>query len=249
MPLFSIITVVYNGGDLIEHTLRSVAQQTYQDFEYCIIDGASKDDTLARVAAFQKRYPLSIRVSSEPDRGLYDAMNKGLAQATGAFVLFLNCGDAFYEPQTLEKLAAAIDADTDIVYGEVMLVNDHRQALGTRSAQTTQKLPTQLDWKSLKMGMVVCHQAFLPRRTLAPNYRIDNLAADIDWVILCLKKAKNVVYTPHIVAEYLVGGVSAKQRKQSLIDRFDILVAHYGWWATVWAHVAILFRAVWHKLK
>ncbi len=243
---FSIITVVFNGENLIEGTIQSVVNQTYPNIEYIIVDGASKDGTMDIVNKYVDKY--RIRWISEPDKGLYDAMNKGLKMATGDFVLFLNAGDRLFDIKTLEKMAAQATVETDILYGETMLVDDARTHVGTRTEMSVQKLPEKLTWRSMKQGMVVCHQSFLPRRTLAPQYIPNNLAADIDWVIKCLKEAKSVVNTHLIVSEYLMGGMSKKRHNQSLKDRYVILKEHFGFMSNILNHAFIIGRAVIFKL-
>jgi glycosyltransferase involved in cell wall biosynthesis len=254
--LFSIITIVYNGESLIEGTMRSVLNQTFTDYEYLIIDGKSKDNTFGIVEELRKKYPpdfsghpLSIKALSEPDRGLYDAMNKGLAMAKGEFVLFLNAGDRLFETTTLEKVAKYATPDTDILFGETMLVNDDRQHIGTRTDLTVQKLPQNLTWRSLRYGMVVCHQSFFARRPLTSPYMENNLAADIDWVIQCLKKSKNQAHTQVIISEYLMGGVSKTRHQQSLKDRYAVLKRHFGWLSNLFNHGIIVVRALIFKLK
>jgi glycosyltransferase involved in cell wall biosynthesis len=243
---FSIITVVFNGEKLIEGTIQSVLNQTYPNIEYIIVDGASKDGTMDIVNKYVDKQ--AIRWVSEPDKGLYDAMNKGLKMATGDFVLFLNAGDHLFSNQVLEKMAVQTTDKTDILYGETMLVDDSRRRVGTRTAMSVQKLPENLTWQSMKQGMVVCHQSFLPRRTLTPQYIPNNLAADIDWVIKCLKKAKNVVNTHIIVSEYLMGGMSKKRHNQSLKDRYNVLKEHFGFIPNVLNHIFIIGRAFIFKL-
>ena len=247
--IFSIITIVYNGETLMGGTMQSVLNQTFTDYEYIIIDGHSKDKTWEIVQKYQKMYPLSIKAISEPDKGLYDAMNKGLARATGEFVLFLNAGDHLFETTTLEKLANAASPSTDILFGETMLVNENREHIGTRSDLTVQKLPYCLTWRSLRFGMVVCHQSFLARRKLTPQYIDNNLAADIDWVIKCLQSAKNITNTHIIISKYLMGGVSKTRHRQSLKDRYIVLKKHFGWLPNVINHGLIIIRAIVFKLK
>jgi glycosyltransferase involved in cell wall biosynthesis len=251
-PLVTIITVVYNSAYLLEGSVKSVLAQTYPHIEYIIVDGASTDHThtilqLAEISNHKLLNAKMLRWISEPDNGLYDAMNKGLRMATGDFVWFLNAGDQLFEPQTVEKIMMQCTPETDVLYGEVMLVTYTRRHLGTRSDLTTQKLPEYLDWKSLLYGMVVCHQAFVPRRAIAPSYITNNLAADIDWVIEVLKKSRKNVHTHLILAEYLQGGLSKQRHRQSLKDRYVVLKKHYGKWPNLWAHFRILIRAVFHN--
>jgi glycosyltransferase involved in cell wall biosynthesis len=247
--LFSIITIVYNGENLIAGTMQSVLNQTFTDFEYIIVDGGSTDKTFDIVQEFQKRGPLSIKAISEPDKGLYDAMNKGLRMAKGEFVLFLNAGDHLFETTTLEKIADAASPNTDILFGETMLVDDDRHHIGTRTELTVQKLPNKLTWQSMRFGMVVCHQSFLARREGTPQYIEGNLAADIDWVIKCLKTSKNQANTQIIISEYLMGGVSKTRHRQSLKDRYVVLKTHFGWFPNLINHGIIVVRALIFKVK
>ena len=158
-PLFSIITVSYNAEKTIPATLKSVSEQTCRLFEYIVIDGASGDNTVGIV---NKSGIDNLILISEPDRGIYDAMNKGLGIAKGDYVIFLNAGDSFHSPHTLEIIAnAAMDNDyPGIVYGQTQLVNSQRERVGDRHL----KAPEILTLDSFKNGMVVCHQAFVVLR-------------------------------------------------------------------------------------
>ena len=131
-PLFSIITITFNAAGTLPATLRSVERQTFTDYEYLIVDGASTDGT---VAIAQHSAAVSS-VTSEPDKGLYDAMNKGLRKARGCYLVFLNAGDAFHEPDTLQKIADSIEkTDPDIVYGETAFGKTfyiHAEVTGSR---------------------------------------------------------------------------------------------------------------------
>ena len=242
-PTFSIITIVFNGVSLLEGTVESVLNQTYRNIEYIIVDGGSKDGTVELAQKYAAQFP-QIKLISERDKGIYDGMNKGLKLATGDFVLFLNCGDHLFEPSTMEKIAAQTTPQTDVLYGETMLVDDARTHVGTRSEMTVQKLPEKLNWQSMRLGMVVCHQSFLARRTKTPQYIEGNLAADVDWVIKCLQNADIVTNTNCIISEYLMGGASKKQHQQSLKDRFKVLENHFGTVQNVLNHIQITVRAM-----
>ncbi len=242
----SIITIVYNGADLLEDTIKSIIDQSYPNIEYIIVDGASKDGTLDIVKKYENHIDHWV---SEPDKGLYDAMNKGIKMATGDYLWFMNCGDHIHQKNTVQHMMDRNTHNADIIYGEVMLVDEERRPLGTRSALTTRKLPKRLDWKSLNRGMVVSHQAFLPKRSIAPFYMENNLAADIDWVIECLKKSKRNLNTEMVLADFLLGGVSKQRHQQSLKDRFVVLQKHYGIFPNLWNHLYIGARAFWHKLQ
>ncbi len=246
LPKISVITVVYNGQDFLEGTIRSVMNQTYKHIEYLIIDGKSKDKTVDIIKQYDHYISDWI---TEQDKGLYDAMNKGLKMATGDFVLFMNAGDQFADSTVLETVFSKYDATTDVLYGEVMMVDENRQAIGTRTEITTRKLPQQLTWKSMKLGMVVCHQAFIPRRELCPFYMVDNLSADIDWVIEILKKSRKNVNCGIVIADFLVGGVSKQRHRQSLKDRYNVLQKHFGIIPNFFNHILIIIRAIWFRIS
>jgi glycosyltransferase involved in cell wall biosynthesis len=239
-PKLSIITIVYNGAELIDGTIKSVLKQSYDNIEYVIIYGASTDDTLKHIKAYGDQIDVLV---SEPDKGLYDAMNKGLAKATGDYVLFMNCGDWLYDKNTIVTVFDTSN-DADVYYGECMFVDDARNELGLRSKLTVHYLPTDLPWKSMSKGMVVSHQSFIAKRALAPQYIEDNLCADIDWVIEILKRSKAIQYVPITISKFLIGGVSTQRHKQSLKDRYSVLSKHYGFLPNVLNHCWIVLRGV-----
>ncbi|MGZ3823055.1 MAG: glycosyltransferase family 2 protein, partial [Mucilaginibacter sp.] len=184
-PKLSVITVVYNNIADIERTMLSVLNQTYPNIEYIIVDGHSLDGTLEII----KKYEDKIKLISERDEGIYDAMNKGLAAATGDYVLFMNSGDEIYAPGTVSEIFATTD-DADIYYGETEMIAADGQSLGQRRHSA----PPEFTWRSFKYGMNVSHQAIYIRRSLTEPYdRKYDLSADIDWIIRAAKKAKRIV--------------------------------------------------------
>jgi glycosyltransferase involved in cell wall biosynthesis len=119
-PLISVITVVYNGAATLEQTMLSVINQTYKNIEYIIIDGGSTDGTIDIIKKYEKHLAYLV---SEPDKGIYDAMNKGIDKAKGDFVYFLNSGDYLFETTTLSKIVAKISNLYSIYYGDVYMTN------------------------------------------------------------------------------------------------------------------------------
>ncbi|MBK7938682.1 MAG: glycosyltransferase [Lewinellaceae bacterium] len=246
--VFTIITVVYNGEADLPGTMESVRRQTYPHIEYIFVDGASKDNSLKIIQEFVDKMP-NVRWISEPDKGLYDAMNKGLRIATGDFVWCLNCGDHIHAEDVLEKMAAMVSPQTDVFYGETLLVNEARVPAGTMSELSTRRLPAQLHWRDFLGGMLVVHQAFIPRRTLAPEFMENNLCADYDWCIRILKKSRENINTGFITTDYLMGGISKQRHRQSLRNRFEVMRTHFGLFQTILAHIWIVVRAVLHRIR
>lgn len=247
--IFSIITVVYNGENLLPGTMESVLRQSYPHVEYIVVDGASKDGTVKIIKEYATKMP-HLRWNSEPDTGLYDAMNKGLRMATGDFVQFLNAGDWLHAPDTLEKMAAMVTPRTGVLYGETMLVDENRQPHGTMSELSTRQCPTHLSWKKYLSGMLVVHQSFVPRRSLASEYRVDaGLCSDYDWCIEILKKSQENIRVGGIVTNYLMGGLSKKRHRESLSNRYDVMRRHFGLLPTIGAHIWIVIRAGWHRFR
>ena len=240
-PKFSVITVCYNAQATIEDTIQSVIAQTYHHVEYIIVDGASKDRTLSIINRYRDRI---ATVVSEPDKGLYDAMNKGLRLATGDYVCFLNAGDRFHEDDTLQQMVHTLRELTelpDVLYGETELVDAEGHFVRMRRLQA----PEHLTWHSFRHGMLVCHQAFFAKRTLAEPYDLSyRFSADFDWCIRIMKKSK-VLHNTHLtLIDYLEEGMTTRNHKASLHERFRIMTKHYGWLSTVAHHAWFVVRAV-----
>ena len=243
MAKLSIITVVYNDAAHIANTIKSVLDQTFTDYEYIIVDGGSSDGTVEII----KKYEDKLRWISEPDRGIYDAMNKGLALARGEYVIFLNSGDLFYEKTTLEKVFDT-KSNADVYYGDSVIIDEAGNELGLRRLRP----PKELSYKSLKSGMLVLHQAFIAKRSICPQYDLKyKHTADFDWVIKVLKNAESVVNTNQILIKFLKGGYSSKHIAASLKERFDILRKNYGvsvaLFTTFFGVVRGFWFWLWHK--
>jgi glycosyltransferase involved in cell wall biosynthesis len=241
-PTFSIITVTYNARKTIENTVQSVIAQTYPHIEAIIIDGASTDETLSIIEKYRTHIHTLI---SEPDKGLYDAMNKGIACASGDYLCFLNAGDSFHTDETLQQVVQSFTGPClpDVVYGETVLVDKDRHFLRMRRLSA----PEKLTWKSFKQGMVVCHQAFFVKRLLAEPYDLQYcFSADFDWCIRIMKKARLLHNTCLTLVDYLEEGTTTQNRKASLKERFCIMTKHYGLMSTVMWHVWFVVR-LWTK--
>ncbi len=220
-PKLSVITIVYNNVKDIERTLLSVLNQTYKNIEYIIIDGASTDGT----SRILERYRDKIsKLISEPDKGIYDAMNKGLTLATGDYILFMNSGDEIYSVETVAEVFETADS-ADMYYGETEMYNNNWESLGQRR----HRAPEHFNWRSFKLGMSVSHQAIYIKRSITEPFDLSyKYSSDIDWIIKCAKKASSIVNTHIYVAKYLVGGMSKKKHFSSLKERFKIFRKYYG---------------------
>lgn len=237
-PLFSIITVTYNAAETLPATLASVKEQSCKLYEYIVMDGVSKDNTVE--LANNANIP-NARIISSPDKGLYDAMNKAIDIATGEYLIFLNAGDAFHSPDTLQKIADVIMNHDfpGIVYGQTQLVNTKRQRIGDRHLTA----PEELTLKSFAEGMLVCHQAFIALRRITGHYDLRyRFSADYEWCIRCLQHSRNNIYIPQTIIDYLSEGLTTANRKASLKERFKIMCYYYGTIPTILRHIKFIPR-------
>lgn len=258
MIKFTIITCTYQAEIELERTLRSVLEQTYKDIEHLIVDGASTDATLQLAQTYSTESQAQnnghqVMVTSAPDKGLYDAMNKGLRHATGDYVLFLNAGDTFPSESTLTQVAACAERANvlpGVLYGDTDIVDNEGKFVRHRRLSP----PKQLSWKSFMQGMVVCHQAFYARTDLAKQvpYQLKyRYSADVDWCIRVMKMAQKqglpLCNVQTVVANYLDGGMTEKNHKTSLKERFRVMESHYGYLPTLFMHGWFAVRSVLKK--
>ncbi|MFC4209985.1 glycosyltransferase family 2 protein [Pedobacter lithocola] len=242
MPKLTIITIVYNNVRDIERTIKSIVNQTFKDIEYLVIDGASTDGTLAVIQKYKSQIS---KIVSEPDKGIYDAMNKGLALATGDYILFMNSGDEIYDEHTVEEVFES-SPGADIYYGETEMYNDKWESLGRRRHEA----PESFDWKSFRYGMSVSHQAIYIKKSITTAYDLQyKYSSDIDWIIKAAKKSSNIVNVHRYVAKYLVGGMSKKKHRESLKERFQIFTKYYGLVPNILNHIIIAGNLAFYFLK
>lgn len=238
MPLFSIITVCYNSADCLERTIASIDGQECGLYEHIIIDGASTDRTPHVLAA--SAGPRRVIVS-EPDKGIYDAMNKGLGRARGEYLIFMNAGDTFHDSGTLQLYADHITANDrpGILYGQTVLVDAQGNEIGGRHLTA----PEHLTLQSFSEGMLVCHQAMAVLRRIAPLYDVHyRYSADFDWAIRCLQHSHKNVYIGCVTCNYLHEGATTAHRRESLIERFRIMSHYYGFVPTALRHLRFAVR-------
>ena len=256
MTKISIVTITYNAADVLRVTLDSVLRQHHPCLEHIIVDGASTDGTVDIANAYKTRSAAEVpehevSVVSEPDKGLYDAMNKGLRRATGDYVCFLNAGDWLPADNTLdlvvEMAAKTTGMKPAVIYGDTDLVDKDGHFIGHRRLSP----PEKLTWRSFKQGMLVCHQAFYARMDLARQVEYDTryrFSADVDWCIRVMKLAEKekapLCRIDAVLVNYLHEGQTTKNHKKSLRERFDVMRRHYGLVTTIALHCWFVVRAL-----
>ena len=246
MIKFTIVTVTYNAEGVLRPTTDSVLMQSYAHVEHLIIDGASTDHTLQIAEEYRQKSADAargheIRIISEPDKGIYDAMQKGLDRATGDYVCFLNAGDRLPNADTLLMIADKVDNERmpGVLYGDTDIVDNEGNYLFRRRLTP----PEQLTWRSFRHGMVVCHQAFYARTDIAKRVDYDlqfRYSADVDWCIRVMKECENdglELKNLHLtVVNYLQEGQTTLHHRASLRERFRVMARHYGWLSTLVMH-------------
>lgn len=217
----TVVTPVWNGVATLEHNLRSVLEQSHAPLEHVVVDGGSTDGTLDLI----RSYGSHLRFVTGPDRGLYDAMNKGLARVSDpeSYVIFLNADDAFAGREAVERVMRAA-AGEDLIYGRLQRFDaelGYRDVIGREVAA-----------RDLVLGMKCHHQAVFCRRRVFDRvgffdlrYRI---AADYDWVVRAfLDPGLTRRHVPQVVAEMRRGGLSDRLYLDSVRERWDIVRRHY----------------------
>lgn len=220
MPLFSIITVALDNLEGLKRTYASVAAQTMRDLEWIAVDGGSTDGSAAFLSSLPSSLPSSsppapVLWTSGPDRGIYDAMNKGMDRACGDYLLFLNAGDTLAADDTLERLAKTIAAAAEppgFVYGDALEDGRYKKA----------RLHTKAAW-----GMFTHHQSMLYRHATGDGLRYDlsyKIAADYKFTLTALKKSRTVLYCPFPLCRFEPGGVSQRRAREGRREQFRIRI-------------------------
>ena len=261
MIRITYVTITFNAAKVLQRTLDSIMQQDYPNIVHLIIDGASTDNTMKLVDDYIARSNAAenghrIQVTSEPDKGIYDAMNKGLRSLDGDYVCFLNAGDFLPAADTARKIAeaatnthhqtpntqlpAVLYGNTDIVDGEGRFLHHRRLSP-----------PENLTWKSFKQGMLVCHQAFYARTDFAIATPYDmqyRYSADVDWCIRVMKAAEKenvpLLNLKMVVANYTEEGQTTLHHRESLWERYRVMEHHYGRVQTCLLHLWFVVRAL-----
>ncbi|MFI3298637.1 MAG: glycosyltransferase family 2 protein [Rikenellaceae bacterium] len=237
-PKISFITVVYNDKEGLSRTLKNLCEAHYPAKELVVVDGGSTDGSVE--VASQWAHAISYYVS-ERDGGIYDAMNKGIAASTGRFLWFVNAGDTIENIEVLQSYFATDNYLADIYYGDTLIVNEQGEELGLRR----KPLPEKLTLGEFKNGMVICHQSFVMRRSLAPKYDTRYLySADYKWMMECVRRAKSAINVHSVLSRFETGGATTANHKKSLRERFRIMRATFGLFTTLCYHLKFTFNAL-----
>jgi glycosyltransferase involved in cell wall biosynthesis len=241
-PLVSLITVCFNAAEVLETTLKSALNQSFQNFELVIIDGGSTDQTLSIAKQFKDKIGYIV---SEKDKGIYDAMNKGVKAAKGKWVYFLNAGDAFYSNSVLSDIFDnAIAEDIQLIYGRIETKNEP-----TGINYTAGKPVTISDFYS---GYPICHQATFSQKKLFENIGYFNtkfkLAADTEWFFRVFKKHENhCLYIPNTIAFYDIQGTTYHKRMAGYQEYLNFGKTHFPFLISIKNH--LYYPLLWLKVK
>lgn len=216
MTKISVITICYNAENVIEKTMISVLNQTYDNIEYIIVDGVSKDNTVAIAHKISLQYPhRNIRIYSEPDRGIYDAMNKGVKLATGEWLNMMNAGDCFHSDTVIRDVFNSdISESIDLIYSDSFLVRS-----------SCQKTLVNHDLQNPPYGF--CHQAMFYRKKLHDEHGLYVFTQKLiiaDTLFLIRIPVESMYKTDVIIADFAAGGASGidgyNMQKQNLCAQF-----------------------------
>lgn len=209
----SIITATYNSGRTIRDTIESVLCQTYTDYEYIIVDGCSKDGTLDVVNQYIPKFEGRMRYISEPDKGIYDAMNKGFKMAAGDVLMLINSDDLFARPDALESVVKTFkeNPDMDGVYADLYYVSQNNIDSIVRVWKTGEQKP-------MRKGWLPAHPTFYVRRECYEKYGYFNLnyplAADFELMLRFVEGHKiKLTYLPMYLVKMRLGGATSKSLK------------------------------------
>ena len=238
----TVVTAVLNDAGHIEQTILSVISQTDIEIEYIIVDGGSKDGTLELIGKYKDKISLFI---SEPDRGVYDAMNKGIKYSTGDFVYFLNSGDVLLNPSILSKIKFEdVNVRNTIIYGNVIVAYGNIEAL--------EKPRPFFNSKMKFKGIGICHQSMFFPGELIRNEKYDlsyKIAADYDLVYRLWRKGTEFLYRDITIAKYDWGkGISSNPYKLLDVYRENARVCHQQLNPLYWAKMILEYIRLQKKL-
>lgn len=211
----SIVTVTYNAEAYLEKTIQSIIMQSYPEIEYIVIDGGSTDGTVGIIKKYQKEIAYWV---SESDNGIYDAMNKGVTQASGEWINFMNAGDGFIDMDILETVINQIPKDTELVYGNTRFVNEFGNELYIQRGKNVKDFL----WKGIGFNhnSLFCKTALMKEHPFNIFYKI---VADSEFLIWAQKQDKNFYHLDMLINYFMTGGISHDQSALRLVERWKLV--------------------------
>lgn len=233
---FSIITVTYNDLDNLKVTYNSVKNQTFTDYEYLVVDGGSTDGTVDYLEVI-KNTDSHVRYISEKDRGIYDAMNKGVNHSGGEYVLFLGAADTFYSNEILSEVNSLLNGSIDVFYGKVMFSSGENKG---------QELGAKLNFFSILLDRYIAHQSVFAKRDVALKYPFNlsyRFLADQDFMMNAREGKRKLKFFDKVICYYDGYGFSSDfSNRQDLIDeRIRLIYTH--------SKLAFYIRSLGHFIK
>lgn len=213
LPKISVVTINYNMGSELAGTIESVLAQNYSNLEYIVIDGGSTDNSVEVI----KRYPTINYWISEPDKGRYYAMNKGVEAATGDWVIFINSGDRFHDPSVVRDVFQQDHSDTELVYGHVLRRYPSEGVERVIPAQSLDTLP---------LRMPCSHQSLFARRPLLLEHPFSvelSITADHEFMLRAIIAGSHVKKVERTISIFSTGGISDRQRSEAMRQNFRML--------------------------
>ena len=234
-PLVSVITIVLNGQRYLEQTIKSVIDQTYDNVEYIIIDGRSTDGTINIIKKYEHIIDYWI---SEPDKGIYDAMNKAIQIANGEWVSFMNAGDQFFGNDVVREVFESPPDGVDVIYGDTEIRYDGSG--GIKKAGKVEQL-----WS----GMIFCHQSAFCRGCLLRTYKFNTeyeISADFDFFYSLLTDGGSFLNRRITISTVKSGGLSDRNRLKNVIENWSRVRRTHS---SFWVHSYYICRIVVSILK
>lgn len=219
--LVTIITVAYNSEKTISKTIESVLNQSYSNIEYIIVDGASTDDTLtvakSYIDSFNEKKGRVLKIISEPDKGMYDALNKGAKMATGEIVGQINADD-WYETDAVEKMVAFYEKENyDVAWGNIKIYKTTGEIIKYAKIG---KIWTTTGW---------CHPAMFSKRTVLLEfpYALDNMYDDFEYITRVYLAKKKICTLNELISDFNFGGMSTKKNLKEALRRIELSYGIY----------------------
>jgi glycosyltransferase involved in cell wall biosynthesis len=219
-PMITVITVCYNSGNKIQDTIESVAQQNYNNLEYIVVDGGSKDNTIDIIKKYLPKFNGDMRWISEPDDGVYDAMNKGIKKSNGEWIIFINAGDSLYSKDILNKIFINDNdiINNDVIYGKVNVKYSDQQ----------EKIVSPKDLNELWKGMIFCHQSAFIRSNIMKKYMYDlnyEISADFDFFYKLFNQNYIFKEVDYVISNYEFEGIS-NNRIKNFYEKKEIVLSN-----------------------